>query len=71
MKFSNKEMGKVVKAAVKRGWIVKSGGSHPKIIKGYHIISASLSPSCAHAAKSLDRMLRKCEDGTCVHDNRR
>jgi hypothetical protein len=70
--ISNKELKKVAKQAVKRGWIVdrESNSGHLTLRHGehpHHRITVASSPSDRNAYKHMQRRILRCEAGRCEH----
>ena len=58
----DKEIDKVVRGLVARGWTILPCSKHFKIRSpGGHMLSLSISPSCGHASKRIEQDARKIE----------
>ena len=57
---SNKDLDKTVKKLIRQGWTAEFG-RHLKLRSpdGGKLITCSLSPSCPHAHRNLERDIRK------------
>ena len=63
---SNKDMRAALKYAKEHGFTVTHGGKHLKLTKNGQVVTASVSPSCPHAAdgvrRDVDRIERRLKE---------
>lgn len=62
MKHKDKDVSKVVRGALSRGWSYEQGRKHAKLTSpGGHLVSLSVSPSDCNAAHNVRRDVERIE----------